>query len=63
MKFQLDIAIIPVIRGANLPLLPDQHELNSYIKVAVEPRDCRILHKSQIVSSTVDPFYDFRLSL
>ncbi|XP_003743369.1 uncharacterized protein LOC100908221 [Galendromus occidentalis] len=51
-----------VIRGANLPLLPDQHELNSYIKVAVEPRDCRVQHRSQIVPATVDPFYDFRLS-
>ncbi|XP_022643949.1 uncharacterized protein LOC111243121 [Varroa destructor] len=53
---------VHVIRGANLPLLPDQHELNSYVKVALEPKDVRSQHRSQLVSGTVDPSYDFRLS-
>ncbi|OQR71478.1 hypothetical protein BIW11_10971 [Tropilaelaps mercedesae] len=52
----------PFIRGANLPLLPDQHELNSYVKVTLEPKDLRSQHRSQLVSGTVDPSYDFRLS-
>lgn len=59
----LFICLCTVIRGANLPLLPDQHELNSYVKVALEPKDVRSQHRSQLVSGTVDPSYDFRLSL